>query len=68
MAEEIIPISSEESEEENVNSEENEEDDEDDENSGRSKILLDLNDIIYDIDAPGTFACGGPIKLILPGK
>eukprot|EP00029_Vermamoeba_vermiformis_P004973 TRINITY_DN1599_c0_g3_i3.p1 TRINITY_DN1599_c0_g3~~TRINITY_DN1599_c0_g3_i3.p1 ORF type:complete len:202 (-),score=5.82 TRINITY_DN1599_c0_g3_i3:1051-1656(-) len=31
------------------------------------RSLTDLSDLVYDIKAPGTIACGGPISVILPG-
>lgn len=34
----------------------------------RSQILLDLWNVVSKLEAPGTFACGGPITTILPGK
>eukprot|EP00029_Vermamoeba_vermiformis_P004972 TRINITY_DN1599_c0_g3_i2.p1 TRINITY_DN1599_c0_g3~~TRINITY_DN1599_c0_g3_i2.p1 ORF type:complete len:554 (-),score=61.78 TRINITY_DN1599_c0_g3_i2:733-2394(-) len=62
MAEEAIPISSGESEE----YDDNEDEEEDEQFDGRS-TLTHLSNLVYEIDAPGTFACGGPISVILPG-
>jgi hypothetical protein len=33
-----------------------------------SQALTDLFDIISNLEAPGTYACGGQLQSILPGK
>lgn len=39
-----------------------------DDGSKRPQALVDLYDIISKLEAPGTYACGGALPSIYPGK